>query len=50
VAIDSFVRTIRGSFVQQIEPSEDALSMEGIGDFITAFLAGLSWVTSPGPK
>jgi hypothetical protein len=28
VAVDSFVQTIRGSFVQQIEPAEDAVRME----------------------
>jgi hypothetical protein len=28
VAVDSFVQTIRGSFVQQIEPAKDAMRME----------------------
>jgi hypothetical protein len=30
VAVDSFVQTIRGSFVQQIEPAKDALIMEEV--------------------
>jgi hypothetical protein len=35
---NSFVQTIRGSFVQQIEPSPDALSMEEVVKlFSTAF-------------
>jgi hypothetical protein len=30
VAVDSFVQTIRGSFVQQIEPAKDAMRMEQV--------------------
>jgi hypothetical protein len=30
VAVDSFAQTIRGSFVQQIELSADALSVEEV--------------------
>jgi hypothetical protein len=38
VAVDSFVQTIRGSFVQQIEPAKDAMRMEeAIKLFSTAF-------------
>jgi hypothetical protein len=35
---NSFVQTIRGSFVQQIEPAKDAMRMEeGVELFSTAF-------------
>jgi hypothetical protein len=38
VAVDSFVQTIRGSFVQQIEPAKDAIRMEeAVKPFSTAF-------------
>ena len=43
----SFVQTIRGSFVQQIEPAKDAMRMEeGVELFSTAFeqIYGLSVV------
>ena len=30
LGVNSFVQTIRGVFVQQIEPSPDALSMEEV--------------------
>jgi hypothetical protein len=30
VAVDSFVQTVRGSFVQQIEPEKDAMRVEEV--------------------
>jgi len=30
VAVDSFVQTVRGSFVQQIEPAKDAIRIEEV--------------------
>jgi hypothetical protein len=36
--VNSFVQTIRGSFVQQIEPAKDAMCMEEVDElFRTAF-------------
>jgi hypothetical protein len=38
LGVNSFVQTIRGSFVQQIEPAKDAIRMEElVGLFSTAF-------------
>ena len=38
LGINSFVQTIRGSFVQQIEPAKDAMRMEeAVKLFSTAF-------------
>ena len=38
MAVDSFVQTIRGSFVQQIEPAKDAMRVEEVVKlFSTAF-------------
>ena len=38
MAVDSFVQTIRGAFVQQIKPAKDAMRMEELVKlFSTAF-------------
>ena len=38
LGVNSFVQTIRGSFVQQIEPAKDAMRMEEVDKlFSTAF-------------
>jgi hypothetical protein len=47
LGVNSFVQTIRGSFVQQIEPAKDAMRMEEVvGLLSTAFgqICGLSVV------
>ena len=47
LGVNSFVQTIRGSFVQQIEPAKDAMRMEEVDKlFSTAFeqIYGLSVV------
>jgi len=34
LGINSFVQTVRGSFVQQIEPAKDALMMEEVDELV----------------
>jgi hypothetical protein len=34
VAVDSFVQTMRNSFVQQIEPAKDAIRAEEVDELV----------------
>jgi hypothetical protein len=40
LGINPFVQTIRGVFVQQIEPAKDAMHMEGLMSFSAGRLSG----------
>jgi hypothetical protein len=37
----SFVQTVRGSFVQQIEPAKDAMRVEEVVELLRGIWAGL---------